>query len=130
MLAQCNVSPDYPIRVSGKEFTIHDLIKSEQKTCQSRTELTFKLIGLGHYLSSDANWLDERGETWDIPRLIREERNMPIRGSACGGTHRLAGLSLAYQRREARNEPIDGEYLEAKNFIKKYQQYAFRLQKP
>lgn len=130
MLAQCNVSPDYPIRVDGREFKIHDLIASEQKTCYARTELTFKLIGLGHYLGSDAKWLNEQGESWDIPRLIKEEREQPIRGAACGGTHRLSGLSLAFRRREARDEPLDGEYAEAARFVSQYQSYAFRLQNP
>lgn len=128
MLAQCNVSPEYPIRIDGKGFTIHDLIESEQQTCYSKTELTFKLMGLGHYLESDAEWLNDRGERWDIPRLIKEEREQPIRGAACGGTHRLAGLSLAFRRREARGEPLDSEYAEAAKFVSQYQSYAFRLQ--
>lgn len=128
MLAQCNVSPDYPIRVGGQELTIRDLIESEQRSCYAKTELTFKLIGLGHYLSSDATWVNDQGETWDIPRLIREERAQPIRGAACGGTHRLSGLSLAYRRREARGEPLDGEYAEAARFVNQYQAYAFQLQ--
>lgn len=128
MLAQCNVSPEYPIRVQGKDFTIRDLIESEQKSCYAKTELTFKLIGLGHYLDSDAEWLNEQGERWDIPRLIREEQAQPIRGAACGGTHRLAGLSLAFRRREARGEPLDGAYAEAARFVNQYQGYAFRLQ--
>ncbi|MGL4512823.1 MAG: hypothetical protein ACRCT8_07005 [Lacipirellulaceae bacterium] len=128
MLAQCNVSPDYPIRVEGREFTIRDLIRSEQRTCYAKTELTFKLIGLGHYLESGASWVNEQGEQWDIPRLIREERTQPIRGAACGGTHRLSGLSLAYRRREARGEPIDGEYLEAAKFVSQYQTQCFRQQ--
>lgn len=128
MLAQCNVSPDYPIRVSGKEFTIHDLIAAEQKTCYAGEELTFKLIGLGHYLDSDAQWLNDRGESWSIPKLIAEERKQPIRGAACGGTHRLAGLGLAVRRRGARGEPIDGEYEEAARFVEQYHNYAWRLQ--
>ena len=128
MLAQCNVSPDYPIRVGGQELTIRDLIESEQRSCYAKTELTFKLIGLGHYLSSDATWVNDQGETWDIPRLIKEERNQPIRGAACGGTHRLSGLSLAFRRREARGEPLDGEYAEAARFVHQYQAYAFQMQ--
>jgi hypothetical protein len=52
----------------------------------------------------------------------------PIRGAACGGTHRLSGLSLVVKARLRRGEPLDGEYLRASDFVKKYQQYAFRLQ--
>lgn len=128
MLAQCNVSPEYPIRVEGKKFEISDLIRSEQRTCYSKSELTFKLIGLMHYLPSDASWVNDQGETWDFPRLINEERNQIIRGAACGGTHRLSGLALATRTRELRREPLDGEYLQARQFVQKYQQYAFRLQ--
>ncbi|MCA9239991.1 MAG: hypothetical protein KDA37_07320 [Planctomycetales bacterium] len=128
MLAQCNVSPEYPIRVQGKDFTIHDLIAAEQLTCYARSELSFKLLGLMHYLPSDATWVNDQGETWDFPRLIADERTQKIRGAACGGTHRLGGLALAVRKRVARGEPLDGEWLEAHKMIEQYQQYAFRLQ--
>lgn len=128
MLAQCNVDKTYPIRVEGKEFTIEDLIAAEQKTCYTGTELTFKLIGLMHYLPSDSTWVNDRGETWSIERLIAEELKQPVRGAACGGTHRLGGLSLAVKKRQARDEPIDGEFLRAAQFTRRYEQYAYRLQ--
>ncbi len=128
MLAQCNVDPSYPIRVEGREFTIHDLIASEQETCYTNTELTFKLIGLMHYLPSDAEWVNDRGESWNVERLIEEELKQPVRGAACGGTHRLGGLSLAVKKRKKRGEPVDGVYLEAARFTNKYEQYAYRLQ--
>jgi hypothetical protein len=128
MLAQCNVERTYPIRVDDKEFTIEDLIVSEQDTAYPNTELTFKLIGLMHYLPSDTQWVNDRGEQWSIERLIEEELKQPIRGAACGGTHRLAGLSLAVRKREARGEPIDGVWLRAKQFTAQYEQYCYRLQ--
>lgn len=128
MLAQCNVDKSYPIRVAGKEFTIEDLIEAEQETCYTGTELTFKLIGLMHYLPSDTTWLNDRGETWSIERLIAEELKQPVRGAACGGTHRLGGLSLAVKKRQARGEPVDGEFLKAAQFSRRYEQYAYRLQ--
>lgn len=128
MLAQCNVSPDYPIKVEGKDFTIRDLIESEQLTCYERSELSFKLIGLMHYLPSDSTWVNDQGETWDFPKLIADERTQKIRGAACGGTHRLSGLTLAVKKRKARGEPVDGEWQEAEKFISEYQNYAFRLQ--
>jgi hypothetical protein len=128
MLAQCHVSADYPIHVGKNEFTIHDLIEAEKKTCYPKSELTFKLIALQHYIDLDDKWVNDQGVEWDMPRLVREELAQPIRGAACGGTHRLSGLSLTVNTRIRRGEPLDGEYGQAAEFIKKYQQYAFRLQ--
>jgi hypothetical protein len=130
MLAQCNVSADYPIRVGKNDFTIHDLIEAEKKTCYPKSELTFKLIALQHYIDLNDKWVNDQGVDWDFSRLIREELSQPIRGAACGGTHRLSGLSLVVKKRIERGEPLDGEYAQAAEFVKKYQQYAFRLQNP
>ncbi len=128
MLAQCQVSPDYPIKVRNQEFTIKDLIEAEKETCYPKSELTFKLIALMHYLDSGETWVNDQGASWDVPRLIREELAQPIRGAACGGTHRLSGLSLAARTRVRRGEPLDGEYLRAAQFVEKYQSYAYQLQ--
>src|SRR3954469_11913070 len=128
MLAQCNVSSDYPIRVGNNDFTIHDLIEAEKKTCYPKSELTFKLIALQNYADLNDQWVNDQGVEWDFPRLVREELEQPIRGAACGGTHRLSGLSLVVKTRLRRGEPLDGEYQRAAEFVKKYQQYAFRLQ--
>lgn len=128
MLAQSKVSKDYPMLVDKQDFTVSDLIEMEKRTCYPRTELTFKLIGLSHYLPSGATWMNDQGMQWDIPKLVSEEIRQPVRGAACGGTHRLAGLTLAYKKRIQRGEPVDGEYLRAKHFVTKYQQYAYRLQ--
>jgi hypothetical protein len=128
MLAQCHISPDYPIHVGDHEFTVNDLIEAEKKTCYPKSELTFKLIALQHYSDLNDKWVNDQGIDWDFPRLISEELAQPIRGAACGGTHRLSGLSLVVKARLRRGEPLDGEYQKANEFVKKYQQYAFRLQ--
>ncbi|MEM9351767.1 MAG: hypothetical protein AAGA92_02025 [Planctomycetota bacterium] len=128
ILAQTRVGSDYPLEVDGDQMTIDDLIEMEKLTCYPRTELTFKLIGLSHYLPSDARWVNDQGQSWDVRRLIREEIRQPVRGAACGGTHRLGGLTLAYKKRIQRGEPVDGEYLQAQQFCRKYQNYAYRLQ--
>ena len=128
MLAQSRINRDYPLRVEKQDFAVADLIRMEMETCYPRTELTFKLIALTHYLNSDTTWMNDQGMQWDISRLISEELRQPVRGAACGGTHRLSGLALAYKTREKRGEPVDGEYLKAKNFVRRYQQYAYRLQ--
>jgi len=115
MLAQAHVKKEYPMRVDGHDFTVADLIEMEKRTCYPRTELTFKLIGLMNYLDSDAQWMNDQGLQWNIPKLISEELQQPVRGAACGGTHRLTGLTLAYKKRLQRGEPLDGEYQKPRN---------------
>lgn len=128
MLAQSKVKIDYPIRVNGRNFTVADLVRHEQDTCREKTELTFKLIGLSHYLDTDATWKNNAGETWDIPRLIKEELAQPIIGAACGGTHRLMGFSYALNRRELEGGEISGQWLRARKYVDSYHDYTFTLQ--
>lgn len=131
ILAQSRLSRTYPLLIDGKKFTIEDLIESEKRTCVTGEELTFKLIALSHYLPSDAQWVCERGQKWDIPRLIREEIRQPITHSAaCGGTHRLMGLAYAVRRREQQGKPIDGDFALARDYLQQYFDWTFSLQNP
>jgi hypothetical protein len=128
MLAQCRVSDEYPIRIGKREFTIKDLVEAEKKTCYPNSELTFKLIAFQYYLDLNDTWVNDQGVEWDIPRMIDEELSQPIRGAACGGTHRLSSLSLTVKTRIRSGEPLDGAYERANEFIQKYHRYAFSLQ--
>ena len=131
MLAQWKVMPQSPMRIDGKDFTVSDFIEEEKATCQSGTELTFKLIALSHYLPSDATWTSRNGEQWSIPKLIRAEIEAPIHGAACGGTHRLFGIANAVKERQKRGEPIDGQWARAAKYTADYQRYTLaNLQNP
>ena len=130
MLAQSRVHADYPMKIEGRDFTVLDLVQREKRSCRPKTELTFKLIGLSHYLESDETWKDDRGSDWNIPRLLKEEMQQPIIGAACGGTHRLFGLSYAINRRIHKGKPVDGQYRRAEVYIKDYQKYTFKMQNP
>jgi len=99
-------------------------------TCRPDMELTFKLIGLSHYLPSDATWKDDTGGTWTIPRLMQIELAAPLNGVACGGTHRLMGISYSLRRRELRAEPIEGTWGEARQRVNQYIDRSYALQNP
>ena len=101
-----------------------DLIEQEKLSCEANTELTFELIAMSYYLKSDDVWIARTGEQWSISRLIQEEIKQPIQGAACGGSHRLFGLSAAYKMRIAEGKPVDGEFLRAQKYIRAYQSYA------
>jgi hypothetical protein len=128
MLAQARVKSDYPMRVDGKELTIADLIEMEKLTCYPRTELTFKLIGLQRYLDLEETWINDQGMTWDFPTMLQEEMRQPVRTAACGGTHRLSGLTLTVKKRQKLGMPVDGQYAKAAQFVANYQNFAYRLQ--
>ena len=128
MLAQSKVGRNYGLKVKGANFDVMDLVEYEQRTCRSGAELTFKLIGLSHYLPSDAEWENARGEVWDIPRLIEEELAQSVVDAACGGTHRIMGLSYAVYKRARRTEPFVGAWSRAKEYIEEFQDYTFTLQ--
>jgi len=130
MLAQSYVPADYELRIGNLRLTVQDLIEYEQRTCRPKTELTFKLIAFAHYLPSDASWKSDDGQDWTIERLIREEIDQPVIGAACGGTHRLMGLSYAIRYRRSEGKSIDGEWARAARYVNDFQQHAIGLRNP
>ena len=129
ILAQSRVPKDYPLRVGDRKFTIADLIETEKLTCDEGMELTFKLISFSHYCDSDMTWKNDKGEDWDIPRLIQEELKAPIlSNAACGGTHRLTALAYAVRNRAKQGHEIDGAWLRAQKYLNDYHRYNFSLQ--
>lgn len=121
VLAQCRVAANSPLTPQRQSFTVADLIEQEKLDCKSKTELTFALIGLAHYLPTDATWTARDGQTWSLERLVAEELEQPIRGAPCGGTHRLFGLAYGCQRRLRATGSLEGTYARADAFVREYQ---------
>ena len=130
ILAQSSVPRNFPILVGKTRYTVSDLIRYEMVTCRENSELTFKLIGLSHYLSPRQTWRDDRGQPWNLEKLVREELEQPVVGAACGGTHRLMGLSYSLMMRRRYKEPIVGHWARADTYIQDFVQYAWSLQNP
>lgn len=130
ILAQSHVSRDYPIQIGKRKYTIEDLIRYEMATCREKSELTFKLIAFSHYLEPDQVWRDNRGKSWNIEKLVAEELAQPINGAACGGTHRLMGLTCAVISRQEAGKPLSGHFLRADKFLNDFVEYTLTLQNP
>jgi hypothetical protein len=124
ILAQCRVAANSPISLPPHSFTVADLIEEEKLSCKPKTELTFALIALAHYLPTDATWKSRDGGEWSLARLVEEEIEQPIRGAPCGGTHRLFGLAYGCQRRLRATGGLDGAYLRADKYVRDYQHFA------
>ncbi len=131
ILAQNNVPLEHPIRIGEQAFTVGDLVKYEQKTCKPNMELTFKLLGLSHYLPLNETWTAEDGGAWSVERLLRLELRQPINGQqTCGGTHRLMAIHLASAKRIREGGEISGAWSAAAKYTEDYHEYAFSLFNP
>ncbi|MCA9192720.1 MAG: hypothetical protein KDB03_13185 [Planctomycetales bacterium] len=130
ILAQSRVRSDYPLKIGDRSYTIADLVRYEMATCREDTELTFKLIGLSYYLSPEARWRDNRGINWNLEKIVVEEMQQPVIGAACGGTHRLMGLSYALIRRQEAGLPGGGNWKRAEDYVNDFVNYAMSLQNP
>ncbi len=128
VLSLCNVPAEYPLYANDTKYSVRDLIETEMAACKAGEELTFTLIGLAHYLDTDASWIAADGQRWDFERLIREELAQPIVGSACGGTHRLMGFAHALRKRRAEGRPITGQWARAHKFTADFVNYTYQLQ--
>ena len=124
----CDVPADYPLYAGNTKYSVQDVINVEMRDCKPGEELTFTLIGLSHYLDTDATWIAGDGQRWNFQRLIAEELSQPIVGTACGGTHRLMGFAHALRKRREEGKPIIGQWARAEYFLRDFVAYTYRLQ--
>ena len=130
LLAMSKVRSDFTIKVNGAEFTVNDLVEHEKQTCDNGTELTFQLLGLAHYLTAETVWQSATGNEFTIELLLKSELSQQVNGAACGGSHRLMGISYALNRRIHREEPMTPAWLRAQKYIDDYIQYVLQFQNP
>ena len=97
-LSQGNMDLDYKIRWGDTDYTLRDLLTQAQRDLNEQSEATWTLMALATFVPIDAEWEANDGTKWNFDRLVALEANRDINdpeASACGGTHRLVGLSLA-----------------------------------
>ena len=104
VLAQCNLTPEQTIKVRGEEFTIADFLAQSQwdvyDSQKTADEWSWTLIGLTTYWPLDKEWEAAGGEC-SLERLMQFEAGEQfdhVRAAACGGTHRLIGMTMALNR--------------------------------
>lgn len=113
ILAQWNVPITRTIKVAGREYTLYDMVKRTMHDCYEGKESSWTIIALSKHLEPmDQKWIATDGQTWTLERLVSMEagplydeqagQEMILSG-ACGGTHRLIGLSIALNNFRARN---------------------------
>lgn len=132
VLAQSDLAPDQTIRANGRDFTIADIVRQVQWDLPRNVdrEYSWTLIGLTTYLPTDATWKAEDGRTWSIEGLVQSEAERPVGDGACGGSHRLIGLTMALNRHLAAGGKLEGPWKLAEERIQEGIRKAREYQNP
>ncbi len=129
ILSQWGVPYTRPLKVAGKEYRIYDMVKRTMYDCFDGKEASWTIIALSTHLDPiDQTWKARDGKEWTVERLVAQEAGPIyddeagedlIYNGACGGTHRLIGLTIALNnyRRQHPDGELTGGWLAAQKRI-------------
>ncbi len=131
VFSQCGLRLDQPIGWQGETYTLGDMFRRAQWDVEEGMELSWTLIALSRYLPPGAQWKNHQGETWTVERAVAWEAQQDLNASACGGTHRLIGLTMALRAYfDPRKDKLTGGWAEAKRRIDQAVALARAYQQP
>lgn len=110
VIAQSGLPTDHPITVGTNHYTIGDLVQQSKYDVYDGKECAWTTIGLSAYVPVQAEWKARDGSLWSLARIMAmeaaadrspDEAQRQISESACGGSHRLIGMTMALARYRA-----------------------------
>ena len=107
VFAMAELPSDTPVQVGGETLSVLDWARQAQYDVPNNllNEFSWTLIGLTHYLPDEASWVAAGNETISWELLVEAELTYDIDTSACGGTHRLAGIVRALHAKDRLGMP-------------------------
>ena len=113
----------------GRRFTVGDMLKASKSNLRDDQELGWTLVVVAKYLPLDTRWKSSAGKTYHLERLVQLALQRDPNRETEGGPHHLYGIAYALQRyRSAHDDPLQGVWREADQYLKKYIQLARRYQ--
>ncbi|QDU81234.1 hypothetical protein Pla110_29730 [Polystyrenella longa] len=119
---------DHKFKTGDGSITMEDIVKNAQMEVNNHEGQTWTLWFLTHYLQSDTEWKNARGENWSIERLVQMQNQVVVERAACGGCHNLFALSLARNNYLQEGGQLRGVWIEANQKILRYTEIARRTQ--
>ena len=95
IIAQCKVPSDHPVKVGDETYAVKDIVTQCMRDIFEGKESSWTIVALSHYIDLDSEWEAGDGSIWTIERIVAMEAAADMSQAACGGTHRLSGLTLA-----------------------------------
>lgn len=129
-LSQVGIPLEQSITVGGRQFKVVDMVRQAQADVYDGMEATWTLMAFSSYLSLDATWKSRDGSDWSVERLVAMEAGQDLNASACGGSHRLYGLTTMLNRYLAEGGKLQGGWAAADAKIQEAIALARQHQQP
>jgi hypothetical protein len=131
-LSECGLKLDEPLVVEGRQHTFADYLEQARRDVykNARQEFSWTLMALTAYYPTDDRWTAGDGSEWSIEKLVEIELGHDLEASPCGGTHRMMGLTVAFNRHRAAGKPVTGVWQQVAERIDDCVQRARRFQNP
>lgn len=131
VMSQCGLAKDQKIIFQGQEYQLWDVVQQSMWDIFPDKECSWSLIALTRYLDDfDLEWKSSDGETWTLERVLQMEADQDLSMSACGGSHRLIGMTMALDAYRERGGEINGAWQAADEKIQGAIETAKRYQQP
>src|SRR5262249_13408314 len=99
-MTQWGMKPDRKFRVGGMDYTFQDFINHSwmPASAKKEQEVSWAIIIIAQFYATAYSWKNGDGDNLRFQDVVRYELDQPIGNekAACGGTHRLFGLTWAY----------------------------------
>ncbi|MFO0846247.1 MAG: hypothetical protein U0797_28355 [Gemmataceae bacterium] len=131
-MAQWSMPADRKFRIDDKEYTFLDFVNFSQgnASVNKSQELSWTIIVVGQYKGLDVEWKNLAGEKLHFDDIVRYELNQSVENAACGGTHRLFGLSWVYHMHLGKGGKAEGVWQGVADKTAKYRELAKKFQNP
>lgn len=127
----CDLPREFEFRAAGdRPITIGGMLRNAQMEVNEKEEVAWTLWALSHYLDPEATWINQKGETWSMERMVRIQMGTPVTRSACGGTHGLFAIAKVRNAYLQEGRQLRGTWFEAHMHVKRYVEEARSLQNP
>ena len=132
-MVQWGMTADKAFRVYDKDYTFMDFVRHSKMraSVKSDQELSWAIIMIGEFYGTNITWTNEKGERLTFDDVVRYELEQPVgENAACGGTHRLFGLTWAYFRHLEHGGKKVGVWKDVDAALDRYAQQARKYQNP
>jgi hypothetical protein len=130
-MVEWNLPPERTFHIGGRDYKFQDFIDwstlRASTKAEPKQELSWAIIIIAQHKGTDYRWTNERGEELTFEDVLRYELNEDIEHAACGGTHRLYGLTWAYHLHLQRGGKTEGVWADVEAKLAKYKKKAFEL---